>query len=292
LRHVAAHPDEARARGRAGPERIHGHFTWAHTAAAIERRLAALREQPVRRQSRVALSGGVSGRPRVSLCLIVRNEEATLGACLASAAGLVDEVIVVDTGSTDRTRDVAARMGARVVEFAWCDDFAAAPNESIRQATGDWIFWLDADERLDADNRRKVAELFAGLGREQAAYLMQQLSATEDPHGSHLAVDQVRLFRRDPALRWRYRVHEQILLAIRAAGHEVRRTDIVIAHAGYEDAAASARKLRRNQALLEREVADLPDDPIPLYQLGLVYQQLGWRPWAFRTSACKSRKSS
>lgn len=159
--------------------------------------------------------------------------------------------------------------GAQVVDFAWVEDFAAACNESIGHATGDRIF------RLDADNRRKLAGLFADLGRDRAAYLMRQLSATEDPHGSQLAVDQVRLFRRDPALRWRYRVHEQILLAVRAVGHEVRRTDIVIGHAGYADRAQSARKLRRNQTLLEREVAELPDDPIPLYQLGQVYQQLG-----------------
>ena len=88
--------------------------------------------------------------------MIVKNEEATLAACLASVADLVDEMIVVDTGSTDRTRDVAGQGGARVVDFAWVDDFAAARNESIRHATGDWIFWLDADERLDEANREKL----------------------------------------------------------------------------------------------------------------------------------------
>jgi glycosyltransferase involved in cell wall biosynthesis/tetratricopeptide (TPR) repeat protein len=277
LRHVVAHPEEARARGHAGQARIHGHFTWAHTAAAVERRLAALCEQPVRRYCRAQVAVPVvpPRRATVSLCTIVRNEEATLGACLASVAGLVDEIVVLDTGSTDRTKEIALRFGARVFDFAWCDDFSAARNESIRHATGEWVFWLDADERLDADVRRKLGELFAGLGGDRAAYVMRQLSATEDPHGTRLAVDQVRLFRRDPALRWCYRVHEQILLAIRAAGHEVRWTDIVIAHAGYEDRTQSERKLRRNQALLEREVSERPNDAIPLYQLGLVYQQLG-----------------
>jgi glycosyltransferase involved in cell wall biosynthesis/tetratricopeptide (TPR) repeat protein len=277
LRYVVEHREEARSRGRAGQARIHAHFTWAHTAAAIERRAIALREQPLRRHREVKATVPVAppGRPTVSLCMIVRNEEATLGACLASVAGLVDEMVVVDTGSTDGTRAVASRAGARLVGFAWVDDFSAARNESIRHAIGDWVFWLDADERLDADNRRKVGELFAGLGQDRAAYLMRQLSPTEDPHGTQLAVDQVRLFRRDPAVRWRYRVHEQILLALRAAGHEVRRTDIVIAHAGYEDREQSGRKLQRNQALLEREIAERPDDAIPLYQLGVVYQQLG-----------------
>jgi glycosyltransferase involved in cell wall biosynthesis len=220
-------------------------------------------------------SPSTAARPRVSLCMIVRNEEASLGACLATVADLVDEMIVVDTGSADRTREVAVQGGARVIDFAWVDDFSAARNESIRHATGDWIFWLDADERLDAANRRELRAVFAGLKAEKAAYLMQQLSTTDDPHGSRVAVDQVRLFRRDPALRWEYRVHEQVLLSIRRAGHELRRTDVVIGHDGYEAPGASERKLERNLALLLRQDAERPDDPITLYHLGQVYQRLG-----------------
>jgi glycosyltransferase involved in cell wall biosynthesis len=187
----------------------------------------------------------------------------------------VDEMIVVDTGSADCTRDIAVRGGARVVDFAWVDDFAVARNESINHATGDWIFWLDADERLDAANQEKLRKLFAGLSRDNAAYLMQQLSTTDDPHGSQVAVDQVRLFRREAALRWEHRVHEQILLSIRRAGHELRRTDIVISHAGYEAPDAAARKLRRNLELLLREESERPDDPITLYHLGQAYLRLG-----------------
>ena len=216
-----------------------------------------------------------AARPRVSLCMIVKDEEANLAECLAAVAGVVDEMIVVDTGSSDHTCEVAAKGGARVVDFAWVDDFAAARNESINHATADWIFWLDADERLDPANREKLRNLFAVLSWENAAYLMQQLSATEDPHGSRVAVDQVRLFRRDPALRWEYRVHEQIMLAIRRAGHDMRRTDIVITHGGYEALGAAERKLQRNVELLLRQDAERPDDPITLYHLGQVYQQLG-----------------
>lgn len=78
----------------------------------------------------------------VSVCLMIRNEEAALPGCLQSIAGLADEIVVVDTGSTDRTKEIAARFGAKVFDFAWCDDFAAARNECIRHATGDWIFWM------------------------------------------------------------------------------------------------------------------------------------------------------
>ena len=104
---------------------------------------------------------------------------------------------------------------------------------------------------------------------------MQQLSTTDDPYGSRVAVDQVRLFRRDPALRWEYRVHEQILLSIRRAGHDLRRTDVVISHSGYQTPGSSERKLQRNLALLLRQDAERPDDPITLYHLGQVYQRLG-----------------
>ena len=123
---------------------------------------------------------------RVSLCLMVKNEETNLPTCLSSAADLVHEMIVVDTGSTDRTKEVAASLGARVFDFAWVDSFAAARNESLRHASGDWIFWLDGDEYLDEANRQKVRVLFANLGDENAAYSMKQCSAPEIAGGSGL----------------------------------------------------------------------------------------------------------
>jgi glycosyltransferase involved in cell wall biosynthesis len=95
--------------------------------------------------------------------LIAKNEEANLTACLQPVADLVNEIVVVDTGSTDRTRSLAASFGARVFEFPWVDDFSAARNESLRHATGQWIFWLDADDRVDETNRGELQALFGGL---------------------------------------------------------------------------------------------------------------------------------
>jgi GT2 family glycosyltransferase len=91
-----------------------------------------------------------------SLCMIVRNEEANLPGCLQSVEGLFDEIIVVDTGSEDGTREVARQFGARVFDFPWVDSFGTARNESLRHATGKWIMWLDADDRLDTENRERV----------------------------------------------------------------------------------------------------------------------------------------
>ena len=116
-----------------------------------------------------------ASRPRVSLCLIVKNEEHNLPACLGSAADLVDEVVVVDTGSTDGTKEVARKSGAKVHDFPWIDDFSAARNETLKHATGDWIFWMDADDRLDEDNRARLRALLAGLKDDNAAYSMKCL---------------------------------------------------------------------------------------------------------------------
>src|SRR5579864_7403545 len=94
--------------------------------------------------------------PSVTLCMIVRDEEAVLADCLASARDAVDDIVVVDTGSMDATRRIATDAGARVFDFAWCNDFAAARNEALRHARGDWVLVLDADERLAPGNAAKL----------------------------------------------------------------------------------------------------------------------------------------
>ena len=87
---------------------------------------------------------------RVTAALIVRDEERFLAGCLASLAGRVDEIVVADTGSVDRTREIALEHGARLIEHRWADDFAAARNVALDAASGDWILYVDADERLAA----------------------------------------------------------------------------------------------------------------------------------------------
>jgi tetratricopeptide (TPR) repeat protein/glycosyltransferase involved in cell wall biosynthesis len=205
----------------------------------------------------------------------VKNEEGQLLACLQSAADLVDEIIVVDTGSSDRTKELAASVGARVFDFAWCDSFSAARNESLRHATGDWIFWLDADEYLDADNRARFRALRDRLDREPAAYVMRQRSASQVPDGSPTLVEQCRLFRNDPQIRWSYRVHEQILPAVNRLGHAVHFTDIAIDHAGYTDPQRLQEKIQRNLRLLHLEEAEQPHDPFTQFNLAWAYLETG-----------------
>jgi tetratricopeptide (TPR) repeat protein len=229
---------------------------------------------PVPQPAAPVLVTGAGGRPRVSLCMIVKNEEANLSACLETVAGLVEDTVVVDTGSTDQTREIAARHHARVLDFPWVDSFAAVRNESLKHATGAWIFWLDADDRLDAVNRERLQAFFAGLGDENAAYVMKCLCLPAPGSDNVTVVDHVRVFRNHPEIRWQYRVHEQILPAVRRLGGEVRWTDAVIHHAGYQDAALRGRKLERDLRLLRLENDEHPDDPFTLFNLGSVYQEL------------------
>jgi hypothetical protein len=200
--------------------------------------------------------------------MIVRDEEANLAACLATVVDLVQEIVVVDTGSTDATRAVARHWGARVHDFPWCDDFAAARNESVCHASCQWIFWLDADDRIDETNRSRLRRLFAGLADENAAYLMRYVALDDGGPGRTSAVDHARLFRNHPLVRWQYRVHEQILPAVARTGGAIRQSDVVLYHLGYRDAGVVRRKLERNGRLLELDAVDHPDDPVVLFNLG------------------------
>jgi tetratricopeptide (TPR) repeat protein len=280
-------------------------WTWARTAAVIEERVRQLRTREPLRFSRpyarsespgwarllkgTGENGGAfvrvvgnepelwtdSPRPRVSLCMIVRNEEHNLRDCITPVRDLVHEVIVVDTGSTDHTREIALELGARVFEFPWVDSFSAARNESIRHATGDWVFWLDADDRVDADNRTRLAQLFTQLRPENAAFVMKCSCTSADPGGSTTIVDHVRLFRNDPRIRWTYRVHEQILPALRRSEADVRWAGVTIRHVGYRDPALRRRKLDRDLRLLILEREEQPHDPFTLFNLGSVLVELG-----------------
>lgn len=208
---------------------------------------------------------------RVSLCMIVRDEEGNLRRCLENVRGVFDETIVVDTGSRDRTREVAREFGGRVVEFPWCDDFAAARNAGVEQAGGDWVFWLDADDRIGAEDLARLKQLLRSLTPDEpAAYLMRTSSGAESAVHWHL-----RLFRRLPQVRWRYRVHEQIVNAVQEAGHALRRTEIVIRHEGYADPAMLKRKLERNLRLLARALEEHPGDPFLVMNLGSTHLALG-----------------
>src|SRR5579871_2891219 len=97
--------------------------------------------------------------PQLSMCMIARDSARTLRAALESIRPWVDEMVVVDTGSQDETASIAAACGAQVSHFPWCDDFSAARNESLRRSNGEWRFWMDSDDTIDAANGRALHDL-------------------------------------------------------------------------------------------------------------------------------------
>lgn len=179
----------------------------------------------------------------ISLCLIVKNEAERLPDCLRSARSVVDEVIVVDTGSTDDTASMARDLGAKVSSFDWCGDFSAARNESIRHATGDWILVLDADERLTPASAAKVRQLSK---QDEYDACLVQIRSPYSFAQSVLHVSTVlatRLFRNRPHLRYVRRLHEKVDVTAATVGL----TNICVDHLGYLD--DIAEKHRRNYAI-------------------------------------------
>lgn len=227
-----------------------------------------------------------AARPKVSLCMIVRNNEHTIGPCLESIRPWVDEMIVVDTGSTDRTPALCEELGAMVYHWAWRDDFSAARNESVEYATGEWIFWMDSDDTITLECGRRLRLLADGVHQPNTLGYIMQVHCPGPGSDTHdvTAVDHVKLFRNDPALRFEHRIHEQILPAIRRAGGEVVFTDIYVTHSGADHSVEGRRrKLERDFKLLTLDLAERPDHPFVLFNLGMTHadvnqhdEAVGW----------------
>jgi tetratricopeptide (TPR) repeat protein len=227
---------------------------------------------------------------RISLCLIARDEAAVIEACIRSAAGAVDEVVLVDTGSEDDTVARATALGARCASFAWVDDFSAARNETLRHATGDYVLWLDADERLAPGGAAALrAAAAAGLDcgmlplhavRTAGAPAEAVLSGAERDGAPTLVA---RFARRTPDLRWQGRVHESWRDWLQAPGRTVGRIDAHILHDGAapEVRDPEARRVR-NVGLLRMRAAEEPEDVLSRAYLAVDLYNGGQRAEARR----------
>lgn len=196
----------------------------------------------------------------LTACFITRNHEKCLPAAINAVRGLADDILVVDTGSTDDTVAVAGNLGARVLSFAWADNFSQACNFALDQAQGDWILWLNPDEEVVAASRAVIAD---ALKAPQAFcyHLRVQQELRPEQRGYGTANFQARLFRRDPEVRFRGRLHPSFVtpleelaarahLAIGSLDANIRR------HAYLSQ--PTPDKLRWAVRLLEAELRDLP----------------------------------
>jgi len=216
--------------------------------------------------------------PRLSVCMIVRDEAQLIAAALGSVAGRVDEIVVIDTGSVDATPEIARRYGARVVERAWQESFGAARNAALEQAQGEWCLMLDADERVDTLSWLPLQEFMLG-GAELGRVLV--ISPSRDGVFRERIT---RLCRRGTA-HYRGRIHEQLVGDGRRAD-----TGVVLHHVGYsETMIATKDKHQRNIGLLRLELNEHPDDPYIHYQLGRTLWQRDRSGEAVEHLACALR---
>ena len=206
--------------------------------------------------------------PSLSLCLIVKNESWFLENCLSSAREFVDEIVVVDTGSTDDTREIAARFTDRVLGYTWHDHFADARNYSIDHASGDWIIVLDADEQIEPRHWRELRRLIADTDKD--AFFLQQRNYSHEPATENWipVVDRTpytrsykgykpnpigRLFRNNGQIRYSGRVHEVIDGSVSA--EKFASLDIPIHHHMDEDPSKSKRDRQLNYLrIIEQEL--------------------------------------
>jgi glycosyltransferase involved in cell wall biosynthesis len=206
----------------------------------------------------------------LTAALIVRDEEPHLDACLRSLEGVVDEVVVVDTGSMDASVEIARSLGARVHQQPWADDFSRARNAALDRASGRWILYIDADERLRPVARSAVERLLADP-KAVAYRLLLHPFRRSTPYREY------RLWRNDPRIRFQGVIHEKVMPAIEAMaaaeGGRVADCELALDHVGYDG--DQARKHSRNLPLLRSQLAAEPDNAFNWRHLAAVLSALG-----------------
>lgn len=223
--------------------------------------------------------------------MIVKNEATSLQRSLESIRGLVDEIVIADTGSTDGTAELAARFADRLLAFDWRDDFAAARNFVLEHATGEWVLSLDADETIA---QRDHAQILAAVAKPalDAVESVQRHYMVDGrvvgwktgaggydegrPFNGYLDVACRRLFRRTPHLRWENPVHEELVSVDAARPLRVAMAPWVVHHFGKAgDPARLAAKAQMYLRIGARKADEKPGDALAQYELGIQYQELG-----------------
>ncbi len=219
------------------------------------------------RRPQTKRSGPRPSTPTISLSMIVRDEDQFLADCLTSVQGVVDEIVVVDTGSQDSTVETAKSLGARVFHHPWDDDFAAARNRALAECTGDWVLSLDADERLDPATKHEIRAAVAQPGVD-AWYLRMVSVEGETPAGDEIRM--IRMFRRTPGTRYVGRIHEQVVQDI--PNKKWGDCQAIFHHYGYDPALYKARgKKERYLHILELGLKDTQDGTDPVRRGSYLY---------------------
>lgn len=221
-----------------------------------------------------AAPGGI----RLTACMMVKNEEEMLPRCLESIRGRVDEIVVVDTGSTDRTVEIARSFGARVYHHPWQNDFSLHRNQSISYASGSWIFIIDADEEYRPSSCASLREETALAETKGFDTLVLRVENSLQEGKENVCSDSIRVFRRNGRIRYEGIVHNE-LTGWKNPGASSGR----IVHYGYDRGTASARmKFERTATLLRKQIAENPENAGAHMYLSCSYDSLGQNEEALR----------
>jgi tetratricopeptide (TPR) repeat protein len=241
---------------------------------------------------RIERSDRCAPDPEVSLCMIVKNEERHLARCLQSVKRLVDEIVVADTGSTDRTREIATAFGARVIEVGWEDDFAKARNAALAAAAGKWVLVLDADEVIASKDRERLEALLRVAGPGPVAFRIRTRNYTfhastigwqmnegaypdEERGLGWFPSDKVRLFPRASGVRFSYPVHELVEPSLRELGIPIRECDIPVHHYGKLAEEKTLEKTRDYREIGAKKLTQAPRNAAGMREAAIQCSHLG-----------------
>lgn len=213
----------------------------------------------------------------LSLCMIVKNEEASLPQVLETVQPIVDEMVILDTGSSDRTVEIAQAYGARVYHFQWCNDFSAARNHALQYVRGRWVLVLDADEVLTPEIVPEIQQAIKSDRNLVINLIRQEVGATQSPYSLVS-----RLFRHHPDIYFSRPYHSLVddsvsqLLQREPDWQVISLSTVGILHYGYQPSAIAALdKYTRAKTAMEGFLADHPNDAYLCSKLGALYVQIG-----------------
>lgn len=214
-------------------------------------------------------------KPFISLCMIVKNEEKVIGRCLSSVAHLVDEVIIVDTGSTDRTKEIVAEYTSKIYDFEWINDFSAARNYAASQASGEWILVLDADEYVDEENYKGFIQELKDDNGIFDTYTAKILNFTGN-FGENLVQNfHDRIYKNNGEISYHRKIHEQFQ---KNNGESLRNknSSLLIFHSGYLNQTVNEKnKNQRNKELLDIEMNNGNQNAFDYFNIGNEYCSIG-----------------
>lgn len=215
-------------------------------------------------------------KAEISLCMIVKDEEKLLPICLNSVKELVDEIIIVDTGSKDKTIEIAESFKAKIYNYAWNSNFSEARNEALKHATKDWILIIDADEEIYSEDKEKLKALLDGELKENAIYFFQGVSYLGEKidEGNIATSLNPRLFKNNRNIHYEGQIHNQLVYV--SDEINVIEEDVKIHHYGYlNERMILRKKADRNIPILEEQINRNPKDGFAYFNLGTEYYSLG-----------------